>query len=473
MGSGSAGGQTVIFNALAASNSLQNFPAFTQTGQQTPFANAFAALLRYYQNAGTLPAPNGLATAASVAQYLTSNNGFVLSDGGGTVANPWVAAQFAGATASVETATLDHIRDLLNTGVPVVLNLNLAVNGGAYGGTSVDAIGVNADGSIAIVDPNPLFAQTSLAAYLNGFVVQGNTVTGTLESVFSAGTSQGTSGFSVSSVISAGAATGSAVGTCSGADIAGARFQYCDGSQGLYETDFAVNKGASVTDLAGGAPTTIAASAAGSWGITRKNGQLTVSPLTPSITGVTDSAAFASAVSPGGLFTIFGSGFAGTPTVTVAGKSAQVVAAFPFQINAAMPTTTGVGSAALQVSGSAGVATGNITVSAVSPGIFQIGALGAILNSDATLNTPSNPAQRGQYVSVYCSGLGATTLKAGLQTATTAVTAFIDGTAVTPSYAGLVAGFVGLYQVNVTIPAGLAPNAVRNAEHSAGKSAEQ
>ena len=114
---------------------------------------------------------------------------------------------------------------------------------------------------------------------------------------------------------------------------------------------------------------------------------------------MTDSAAFAPAVSPGGLFTIFGSGFAGSPVVTVAGTSAQVLAAFPFQINAAMPTNTAVGAAALQVSGPAGVANANITISATSPGIFMIGSQGAILNADGTLNGPSNPAQRGQYVS--------------------------------------------------------------------------
>ncbi len=465
VGSVSAGGQTVNFSALAASTSLRNFPAFTENGQQTPFATAFAGLLRYYQNAGTFPAPNGLATVASLTQYLTSNNGFVLSDSAASVANPWVAAQFAGASASVETATLDHVRDLLNAGQPVVLNLNLAVNGGAYAGTSVDAIGVNGDGTIAIMDPNPTFARTSLADYLNGFVAQGNTVTGVLGSVFSTAIAQTASGaapFTVASISSAAAATNSAAGSCATADIAGARFQYCDGTQAPYETDFAVNKGAVLTDLTGGTPATIPSGASGSWGITRKNGQLIVSPLAPTITSATDSAAFAPAVSPGGLFTVFGSGFAGSPTVTVSGKSAQVLAAFPFQINAAMPATTAVGAAALQVSGAAGTANFNLTVSATSPGIFQIGTplgnQGAIVNADGSLNSQTSPAQRGQYISIYCSGLAATALKAGLQTANAAVAVSINGATVAPSFAGLVSGFVGLYQVNVTIPGNLAPN---------------
>ena len=41
-------------------------------------------------------------------------------------------------------------------------------------------------------------------------------------------------------------------GACSGAELAGVRFQYCDGSQPLYETDFTTNSGATLTDLTGG-----------------------------------------------------------------------------------------------------------------------------------------------------------------------------------------------------------------------------
>ena len=132
-----------------------------------------------------------------------------------------------------------------------------------------------------------------------------------------------------------------------------------------------------------------------------------------------------------------------------------MIAAFPFQINAAMPTATAVGNASLQVTGPSGSAGANIAVSATSPGIFTIGAGGAILNSDGALNTPANPAQRGQFVSIYCSGLGATTLKAGLQTANSTPSVVVNGVTATPSFAGLVAGFVGLYQVNATIPASL------------------
>lgn len=466
VGSLSAGGQTVEFSALASASSLQNFPQFTESGQQTPLATALAALLAYYQNAGTLSSTNGPATAASLTQYLTAQNGFDLSDTGDSIANPWVAAQFAGAAPGVEAASLDHVRDLLNTGEPVVLNLNLTINGGAAGGTSVDAIGVNADGAIAIDDPNPALARSSLADYLNGFTAEGNKVTGVLASVLSVAAAQTVAGlapFTVASVLSAGAMTSAMAGACTNVGILGSAgggvgFQYCDGSQSLYETDFATNKGATLTDLTGGSPASITAGPGVSWAITRNNGKLVVSQVSPSISAVADSAGFRPAVSPGALFTIFGGGFSGTPTVSVGGKSAQVLAAFPFQINAAMPTAATVGSAALQVISAAGVANSTITISPTSPGIFLVGEQGAIVNADGTLNGPTNPAARGQYVSIYCTGLGATILKAGLQTVTTSTSVVIDGITATPLFAGLVAGFVGLYQVNVTIPSGLAPN---------------
>jgi uncharacterized protein (TIGR03437 family) len=475
VGSVTAGGQTVEFSALAAASSLQNFPQFIETAQQTPLATALAALLAWYQNSGTLSSANGAATAASLTSWLTARNGFVLSDTGDSIANPWVAAQFAGAVVSAETATLNHVRDLLNTGEPVVLNLNLNINGGAAGGTSVDAIGVNADGSIAIVDPNPALARSSLADYLNGFTAEGNQVTGVLASVFSVAAAQMVSAqapFTVASALGEGAATSAMTGPCTSVGIlgpsgGGAGIQYCDGSQAIYETDFVTNKGATITDLTGGSPASIPSGGGVSWVITRNTGQLTASPISPSIASVADSAGFRPAVSPGALFTIFGEGFSGTPTVTVGGKSAQVIAAFPFQINAAIPAAAAIGAAALQVTSAAGIANSNVTVSATSPGIFQIdtqaGNLGAILNADGTLNGPSNPAARSQYVSIYCTGLGATVLKSGLQTVTASTSVVINGGAVTPSFAGLVTGFVGLYQVNVTIPAGLVPNAAGTA----------
>ncbi|HXJ43264.1 MAG TPA: hypothetical protein VNH18_28545, partial [Bryobacteraceae bacterium] len=60
--------------------------------------------------------------------------------------------------------------------------------------------------------------------------------------------------------------------------------------------------------------------------------------------------------------------------------------------------------------------------------------------------------------SIYGTGMGATAVRNGLQATIAPVAAVINGSApVAASFAGTVAGFVGLYQVNVQIPAGVAP----------------
>ena len=92
---------------------------------------SLAGLLAWYQSNGGLPSPNGTATVAALAQYVTAQNGFVLSESGDSIANPWVAAGFANAGLWLETAFVDHVRDLLNAGTPVALVLDLAVDGGA------------------------------------------------------------------------------------------------------------------------------------------------------------------------------------------------------------------------------------------------------------------------------------------------------------------------------------------------------
>ncbi len=469
VGSVAAGGLAVNFSALSTAGSVQNFPNFTVSGQQNSFTVALAALLAYSQNSGSLATPNGAATPASLSAFLAANNGFVLSEAGDSIPNPWIAARYANTGVSLETATTDHLRDLLNAGSPAIVNLNLAVDGGPSAGASVVAIGVNGDGSIAIADPNPSFARTSLTDYLNGFPLNSHIVTGKLASIVRFIAIQGSAGaapFTVASQLGAGEATASPAGACLSVDIvgsvasAGARFQYCDGSQLAYEVDFVSARGAAVLTFSGSSTGTLLQIPAGqaSWSISQISGALAVKPATLAVSAVTDAAAFAPPLSPGALISIFGSGFAGAPAVTLDGKPLQVLAVFPFQINAAIPASAAPGNAVLQVTGPDGSATANVTLTATSPGIFQLGSLGAILNADATLNTPSNPAQRGQFVSVYCTGLGATALKNGLQTATITPTLIVNGTTVQPSFAGLVTGFVGLYQINVTIPANLAPS---------------
>jgi uncharacterized protein (TIGR03437 family) len=467
----SAGGRVVSFSALSAAGSIPFFPSYTQVDVHGGLTAALAAVIRYYQNQGTAGSPRGPATPAGLTQFLTETGGYSTSETGGAIANPWIATLFAGVGGvSIETPTLDRVRDLLNGGSPVVLALSVQQDGTAAGGVAIDAIGVNADGSIVIADPNPVYGRFSLSDYLSGFTSQGHTIQGALSAAIRIlPVSTTPNGFVSASQISALAAVSSPAGPCPSVDLldqagaGGIRFIGCDGTQAAYQLEFENQKGAGIVDLTGGTVSyqQITVNSGVAFGITRVAGRLAISTQTIAITSVVNSASLAPGLSPGGLFTIFGRGLnAGSskPVVTVAGQTASVLAAFPFQINAQLPQAAIPGSAELQISAALGTAGSSIDISTNSPGIFIIGgSQGAILNQDGTINTEVNPAQRGQYISIYCTGLGATTAQGSVETATLLVEVVLNGISVKPAFSGLTPGITGLYQVNVQIPAELAP----------------
>jgi uncharacterized protein (TIGR03437 family) len=133
-----------------------------------------------------------------------------------------------------------------------------------------------------------------------------------------------------------------------------------------------------------------------------------------------------------------------------------------------------------------GVTSNAITVPlAVRPVIFTTNSQGtgqgAILDGNtgelmaaagSISGVTSKPAVAGEIVAIYCTGLGAvqgeasiadgtsilSTKDNGATTATPQVT--IGGVTATINYSGLAPAFVGLYQVNVTVPAGVSGNAV-------------
>jgi uncharacterized protein (TIGR03437 family) len=108
-----------------------------------------------------------------------------------------------------------------------------------------------------------------------------------------------------------------------------------------------------------------------------------------------------------------------------------------------------------------------------APGIFLLNpaAQAAVLVANtASIAAPvgtfpgSRPAQRGEYISIFCTGLGkvtpqsATGAPAGGDpvslTDNGSVAVTIGGVPAPVSFSGLAPGFVGLYQVNVQIPSG-------------------
>jgi uncharacterized protein (TIGR03437 family) len=122
--------------------------------------------------------------------------------------------------------------------------------------------------------------------------------------------------------------------------------------------------------------------------------------------------------------------------------------------------------------GKAGTTPATIAVAPVSPGIFTAAAdgkgAGAITHVNGSAVTPQNPAQRGELVILYATGLGQVApavptgaLPAGVSSTVSPVTLTIGGIGVVPDFAGLAGCCVGLNQVNVRVPGGVSPgNAV-------------
>jgi uncharacterized protein (TIGR03437 family) len=206
---------------------------------------------------------------------------------------------------------------------------------------------------------------------------------------------------------------------------------------------------------------------------------------TPTIAagGIGNAASYSTtALSPGGIFAIFGSYFSCTPTtsstlplpttlngvtVEVNGTAVPLFYAGEGQINAQIPYGTPAGNATITVTSSGGTSeAGTLPVEAAGPGIFMIGTQAAAVNADGTVNTTANPAHAGSYISVYFTGTGplsnppasgAVASSSPLSQATLPYSATIDGSPAVVPFLGLAPGFVGLGQANITIPAGLAP----------------
>ncbi len=115
-----------------------------------------------------------------------------------------------------------------------------------------------------------------------------------------------------------------------------------------------------------------------------------------------------------------------------------------------------------------------VTVAAAQPSIFTIdntgvaSVAGAVWNqitngTAAVAAAPSGGISAGQKLVIYCTGLGAvnqtvdpTTGAPASVSASNTVSVSIGSQSATPSFAGLVPGYTGLYQVNVTVPSGVA-----------------
>lgn len=112
-------------------------------------------------------------------------------------------------------------------------------------------------------------------------------------------------------------------------------------------------------------------------------------------------------------------------------------------------------------------------VVAASPGLYTRGGVGlgllTALNPDGTRNSPTNAVARGAYIVVYGNGLGQVnpTVPTGqrapsspLSMSTLPITASIGGQPAQVLYAGLTPGLVGLFQLNIAVPANASTGAI-------------
>ncbi|MDP2998554.1 MAG: hypothetical protein Q8N47_13790 [Bryobacterales bacterium] len=198
------------------------------------------------------------------------------------------------------------------------------------------------------------------------------------------------------------------------------------------------------------------------------------------------------ASAPGSIVSIFGANLAAAtveaqtiplPTslggvkVTSNGKPAPLYFVSSGQINAQLPwdilppgTSSGVAAIVVSVDGVA-VSPRNVQLARFSPGVFTfrsgtgpavaINANGTVAQPAGSIpGTPAEPARVGEIITVLATGLGPVDIPLPdgnnsldhLRTTTTAPTVLIGGRAAPVLFSGLSPQFVGVYQLNITVP---------------------
>ncbi|HEV8042147.1 MAG TPA: hypothetical protein VGP62_24930 [Bryobacteraceae bacterium] len=215
-------------------------------------------------------------------------------------------------------------------------------------------------------------------------------------------------------------------------------------------------------------------------------------PVVPGAQSVVNAASFISGgVVPGGMATLFGSNLTSATGINLASglplgteflkvevkfnnkTSAPIFAVDNVngqeQINFQVPwELAGQTSALLQVvnNGAASLAV-KVPVLTAQPGIIAYSSggntFGVVLHANFQLADSGHPVVGGETVLIYCSNLGAVSpavqdgvAGTGKEMTVAQPTATIGGSAAPVSFSGLAPGFVGLYQVNVQVPTGLA-----------------
>jgi uncharacterized protein (TIGR03437 family) len=219
------------------------------------------------------------------------------------------------------------------------------------------------------------------------------------------------------------------------------------------------------------------------------SGDLRANPNAPILAsgGITNAASLVPRfpLSPGAVVSIFGARLAsrqevatrlpletqlGDTAVILGGQRLPLLYASENQVNALIPFQTPANRPYQLVvrRGSSNTTPEAVVVADAQPAVFtksQLGnGQGIIVDTQNRLVEPGNPAASGDTVVIYCSGLGAVDAalesaqpapQAPLARAVNPVRVTIGGRESEVTFAGLVPGMLGLYQVNAVVPSGV------------------
>jgi uncharacterized protein (TIGR03437 family) len=186
----------------------------------------------------------------------------------------------------------------------------------------------------------------------------------------------------------------------------------------------------------------------------------------PSIAAVVNAASFEAGISPGALQTLYGTHLAGGQTAqasypwpTTLGGVQVLAGDTPLpllyvsdtQVNFYVPPGLPLAKMDVVLKTSSASLPFTVDVSEEQPGIFA----GAILKAGTAINATTAAVHSGDFIEIYCTGLGPTRSSNGFDITALIPTVFVGGVPLAPVYSGLAPGFAGLYQIDVRLPANL------------------
>ena len=155
-------------------------------------------------------------------------------------------------------------------------------------------------------------------------------------------------------------------------------------------------------------------------------------------------------------------------SIQVGGVSAAVPLfyASPTEVHFQMPFEASGATTLTFIREDGSATTVNVNVATAQPGLFTADGSGnGLANArlaDSSVLNESNPVNRGDVLTLYATGLGAVVTPVatgaagdGTQACANPVQVTVGDRVLTPDFAGLAAGAVGLYQISVRIPADL------------------